>query len=212
MQVENVEGGRELLCINTDKVYDWVINETTFDLTLDDVDLPVVNGVQLNCDQIDSVSCEVEPTGFEVIDRTDRPFVIDGSQLTLQQVVIQKSFNVTVNVTTTDGTVVEAGTFPFTRCEQVILCAPEGTTVTVDFTDVDCFVCMFNCDDATPGATMDLGITVRICQSIQSTFPVTIEVFADFCEPRENISPIASCPEPVRPPQCPVLFPDTSND
>lgn len=208
MQAENQVGGRELICINTSKVYDWVMNEATFDLTLDDVNLPA----PLDCDDIDSVSCEVEPTGATVLERTDRPFVIDGSQITLQQVVIQKTFNVTVFVTTTAGAEVEVGTFPFTRCEQVILCAPEGTDIDVDHTEVDCFVCMLNCDDSTPGATIDLGITVRLCQSIQSTFPVTIEVFADFCEPRENISPIASCPEPVRPPQCPVLFPNSSND
>src|SRR5690625_325581 len=130
MQARNIEGGNELLCINTSKVYDWVISETTFDLTLDDVDLRLVGGVQLDCDDIDSVSCEVDPTGFDVLDRTDRTFVIDGAQIVLQQVVIQKTFDVTVFVTTTTGTVVEVGTFPFTRSEQVVLCAPEGTAVT----------------------------------------------------------------------------------
>ena len=203
MQAANIEVANELLCINTNKVYDWVINEATFDLNLTDVDLPELDGVQLECDDVESVSCEVEPTEYEVLNRTDRPFVIDGAQIILQQVVIQKTFDVTIFATTTTGTVVEIGTYPFTRSEQVVLCAPEGTTVTVDYSEVDCFVSMFNCVDT----TADLGITVRLCQSIQATFPVTIEVMADFCEPREDISPVVSCPEPIRPPQCPVLFP-----
>ncbi|MFA9556942.1 hypothetical protein ACERII_06550 [Evansella sp. AB-rgal1] len=208
MQADKLKGGQELLCINTTKVYDWIINEAEFDITLDDVDLPN----DLDCDDIDSVTCEVEPTDYTVLSREDRPFVIDGTQVTLQQVLIQKSFDVTV-IVTTNGQEVEAGTFPFSRCEKVILCAPEGTDITIDYTDVDCFVCVFNCDDATPGASLDLGITVRLCQSIQSTFPVTVELFADFCEPRESIQPIVSgCPEPIRPPQCPVLFPTNSNE
>ena len=27
------------------------------------------------------------------------------------------------------------------RCEQVTLCAPEGTNVEITYTDLDCFVC-----------------------------------------------------------------------
>ncbi|MFC0561973.1 hypothetical protein [Halalkalibacter alkalisediminis] len=212
MQAKNLKGGQELLCINTEKVYDWIINEATFDLTLDDVDLPVVNGVQLLCDDIDSVTCEVEPGDSEILNRVDREFVINGTQITLQTVTIQKTFEVTVFVVTTTGQTVEAGTFPFTRCEQVVLCAPEGTTVTVDYTDVDCFVCLFNCEDVTPGAVMELGITVRLCQSIQSTFPVTLELVADFCQPRDILDFIPVCPTPAMPPQCPVLFPNNSDD
>jgi hypothetical protein len=213
MQAKDLKGGQELLCINTEKVYDWIINEATFDLTLDDVDLPVVNGVQLLCDDIETVTCEVEPGDVEILNREDREFIIDGTRITLQLVTLQKSFEVTIFVTTTTGQTVEAGTFPFTRCEQVVLCAPEGTAVNVDFTDVDCFVCVFNCEDVTPAAgTLDLGITVRLCQSIQSTFPVTLELVADFCQPRDILPFAPVCPTPTIPPQCPVLFPTTGDE
>jgi hypothetical protein len=211
MQAKNLKGGQELLCINTEKVFDWIINETSFDLNLDDVDLPTVNGVQLDCDDVETVTCEVEPTGFEILNREDRTFIIEGTQVTLQLVTIQKNFDVTIFVITTTGQTVEAGTFPFTRCEQVVLCAPEDTTVTVDFTDVDCFVCVFNCEDVTPGATLELGITVRLCQSIQSTFPVTLELVADFCQPRDILPFTPVCPTPTIPQQCPVLFPNNGD-
>jgi hypothetical protein len=212
MQAKNLKGGQELLCINTEKVYDWVINEASFDLTLDDVELPFVNGTQLTCDDIDSVTCEVETNESEILNREDRPFIIDGTQITLQLVTIQKNFEVTIFVNTTTGATVEAGTFPFTRCEQVVLCAPEGTDVEVTFTDVDCFVCVFNCDDVTPGVGIDLGITVRLCQSIQSVFPVTLELVADFCQPRDILPFTPVCPTPTIPPQCPVLFPTTGDE
>ena len=70
MQASNFSGGQELLCINTEKVYDWVLNEANFDLSLTDLDLPVnpVTGDQLECDDIDlsSVSCTVAPAETEV--------------------------------------------------------------------------------------------------------------------------------------------------
>jgi len=50
-----------------------------------------------------------------------------------------------------------------------------------------------------------LTITVSVCQSIQSTFPVTVEFLATFCEPRAEL-PFA-CPGVVRPAQCPAVFP-----
>lgn len=213
MQANQVNGDGELLCINTEKVYDWILNEATFDLTIDDIELPIVNGTQLTCDDIDTVTCEVETNATEVLNREDRPYVIDGTPITLQLVTIQKNFDVTIIINTTAGQTVEAGTFPFTRCEQVVLCAPDNTSVNVTYTDVDCFVCVFNCDDVTPGVgTLDVGVTVRLCQSIQSTFPVTLEIFADFCEPREVLPIVSGCPAPTMPPQCPVLFPNNNGD
>jgi hypothetical protein len=220
MQTKNLKGGQELLCINTEKVYDWIINEATFDLTLDDLDLPEVNGEQLTCDDIENVTCEVEPGEAVILSREDQDFIIDGTQITLQVVTIQKSFEVTIFVTTTTGQTVAVGTFPFTRREQVVLCAPEGTLVTVNYTDVDCFVFQFNCagteDEEDEETTIDVGVTVRLCQSIQSTFPVTLELVADFCQPRDLVSlpsPFApECPVPTIPQQCPVLFPNNGDE
>ncbi|SER76261.1 hypothetical protein SAMN04487944_109164 [Gracilibacillus ureilyticus] len=218
-QSHYVPGGQELLCIQTDKVYDWIINEASFDLNVTGLDLPInpVTGVQLECADIvpESATCIVEPDEvlpIEVTDRRDQFFQIDDQEATLQLITIRKNFQVTLFVDlipTLGGTTIEVGTVPFTRCEQIILCAPEGTDIVVNHTDLSCFVCNVACD---PGTTTEVDeinatVTVRLCQSIQSTYPVTIEVVAEFCEPREAIFPLHTCPQPVIPPQCPVIFP-----
>ena len=100
-------------------------------------------------------------------------------------------------------------TIPFSRCEQVTLCAPEGTDVEVTYTDLDCFVCTTGDTRCRTDGTIefsDLTISVATCQSIQSTFPVTVEFLADFCEPREELS--TACPAPIARQQCSVVFPD----
>jgi hypothetical protein len=223
MQAKNLTGGQELLCINTEKVYDWILNEANFDLALNNLDLPLnpVTGAQLECADIDldTVSCAVEPAEVDpivVTGREDQVFVVDGAEVTLQIVNIRKNFDVTIFVNlipALGGARVEVGTVPFTRCEQVILCAPTGTDIDVTYTDLDCFVCTASCD---PGTTteideLDVTVTVRLCQSIKSTYPVTLELVAEFCQPRD-ILPFPPCPAPTIPTQCPVVFPTTGNN
>ncbi|MCT2536300.1 hypothetical protein NC661_13315 [Aquibacillus koreensis] len=222
MQLGNLNGGQELLCINTEKVYDWILNEANFDLSLSDLDLPLnpITGDQLECDDIDinSVSCTVSPAEVDpivIVDRVDQQFVVDGAEVTLQLVNIRKNFEVTVFVDLIPelgGATVEVGTADFTRCEQAILCAPEGTDINVTFTDLDCFVCTATCDAGTTTDVdeIDVTVSVRLCQSIQSTYDVTLEITADFCQPRD-ILPIPPCPTPTIPPQCPIVFPNNEN-
>ncbi|CAH0319979.1 hypothetical protein P4646_02045 [Peribacillus simplex] len=204
MQAKSLSGGQELLCINTTKVYDWIVNEATFDVSM------CVDLEDTDCDEVETVTCEVEPLKSVVLNRQDREFIIDGEPITLQLVTIQKTFEVTVFVTKTNGATCQVDSQTFTRCEQVILCAPDGTKVKVDFTDVDCFVCVLECK-RNPGGplTLELGVTVRLCQSIQVTFPVTLEIVAEFCQPRDILPFNPACPTPAIPLQCPVLFPTT---
>lgn len=221
MKANNLTGGQELLCINTEKVYDWILNEASFDLSLADLELPVnpATGLPLECGDIDidSVTCAVTPSAVDpivVLDRIDQEFVIDGAIVTLQLVNIRKNFEVTIYVNliaALGGATVEVGTAAFTRCEQVILCAPEGTDIDVSYTDLDCFVCTATCDTTTTATpdVLDVTVSVRLCQSIQSTFDVTLEIVADFCTPRD-ILPIPPCPAPINPPQCPVVFPSNN--
>lgn len=213
MQPKKLTGGQELLCINTLKVYDWILNEASFNVSEEDIDLPT----DVTCSILADVTCEVRPADeeedgvppFVVLGRETRTFIINGEEVELQLVNIRKNFVVDLFAVTTTGlTVPFADTLgPFSRCEQVILCAPEGTTVDVAITEADCFVCNFICDETTDPDTIDVDITVRLCQSIQSTFPVTLEIEAEFCEPR-GLLPFPPCPTPVRPNQCPVLFPN----
>ncbi|MBZ5751985.1 hypothetical protein [Metabacillus rhizolycopersici] len=209
MQAKSLTGGQELLCINTTKVYDWILNEATFDLTFVGEALPIIGEDPLTCEEITGpVTCEVTAgPAVAVGPREDRVFVIDGTEVTLQLVTIRKNFTVTFFFPTATGT--EEASFDFSRCEQVFLCAPTGTDILVSYTDLDCFICTFDCDLLSD--TFDAQVTVRLCQSIQSTFPVTLEIVADFCQPRD-ILPTPACPSPVMPPQCPVLFPDNGDD
>ncbi|MET3683734.1 hypothetical protein ABID56_001843 [Alkalibacillus flavidus] len=219
MQAENLTGGQELLCINTEKVYDWILNEANFDLNLSDLDLPLnpMTGEQLECDDVDldNVTCTVAPAEVDpivVLDRVDQEFVVDGAEVTLQLVNIRKNFDVFIFVDLVPGlggATVEVGSAEFTRCEQVILCAPTGTDIDVTYTDLDCFVCSATCDTGTTTEVdeLDVTVSVRLCQSIQSTFDVTLEIVADFCQPRD-ILPFPPCPSPTIPPQCPVVFPN----
>jgi hypothetical protein len=208
MQAESLTGGQELLCINTTKVFDWILNEVTFDLTFVNEELPEMDEEQLTCDEITgTVTCEVTPGPVDVISREDKEFVIDGKEVILQLVTIRKNFTITFFFPTATGT--EEASFDFSRCEQVVLCAPEGTDIEVTVTDVDCFICSFECEDEDDD--FDAQVTVRLCQSIQSTFPVTLEIKADFCQPRD-ILPTPACPKPTMPPQCPTIFPGNGDD
>ncbi|MGP4041668.1 hypothetical protein ACTWP4_17440 [Gracilibacillus sp. D59] len=111
--------------------------EATFDLNLPDLELPInpVTEEQIECDDIDldTVTYDVapaEPDPIVVLDREDQVFMVDEEEVTLQIVYIRKNLEVTVFVNLVPelgGNQVEVGTAVFTRCAQVILCAPEGT-------------------------------------------------------------------------------------
>ncbi|MFC5590290.1 hypothetical protein ACFPRA_15400 [Sporosarcina soli] len=226
MKEKNTEG-QELLCINTEKVYDWITKETTFNLNITDLDLPInpISGMPLECSDIDidTVTCAISPTTgldlspppIEVLDRVDKNFVIDGKLVTLQLVTIRKNFEVSIFVDLVPdlgGATIEVDSVEFTRIEQVILCAPMGTDVKVSYTDLDCFVIAATCNPTTTATAdeLNVSVSVRLCQSIQSTFDVTLEVCADFCRPRDGLL-FPPCPAPTIPPQCPIIFPNNDN-
>ena len=223
MQFKSLKGGQELICINVDKVYDWIVKEKSFDISLAGAVITftptgsVPDGAIVGA----TVTCEVNPNPtlpIEILARDDRPFIIDGTPVTLQQLNIRKNFVITFVVTLADGTVLTSATpveggvnsvLLISRCEHVTLCAPEGTDVEITYTDLDCFVCTTGtltgiaADDTITFSA--LTISVVTCQSIQSTFPITVEFIAEFCEPRDDLP--TECPAPIRPLQCPVVFP-----
>ncbi|MGO4886874.1 hypothetical protein ACJ2A9_03870 [Anaerobacillus sp. MEB173] len=208
MQAKNLQGSQEILCISTDKVYDWIVNEATFDIVEDDID---VAGLGLTADNIANVTCEVVGVEIEEVEgaRVNRDVTINGTVITLQEVTLEKTIEFTVTVTLLDGTTITlpvppAAPFAVTRFERVLLCAPEGTTIEGTATDVDCFVTAFDFDAV--GDLLDVDLSVRICQDIRVIFPVVIEVEAEFCQPRDILPTV--CPPVTRPPQCPELFPD----
>ncbi|KYG91977.1 MULTISPECIES: hypothetical protein [Metasolibacillus] len=214
MQEINQSQVRELICINVDKVYDWIVKELTFELTPQGaVAFPTLPaGVDLTHA---SIQCRVvpDPTNPVVIlSRENRQFTLSGRSVKLQQLTVQKNFIVTIVVKTANNMMYESESFNISRCEQITLCAPKGTDVKVTYTDLDCFVCSTGAitpefpTGGTPTITFtNLSVTVTVCQSIQSTFPVTVEFLAEYCEPRADF-PI-SCSPAARPQKCGNVFP-----
>lgn len=209
MQEHMPSQAQELICINVDKVYDWIVKEMSFDISpTGPITFP---GVTATTDLTGAiVTCRVIPAATNpivILNRENRQFSIDGSTVCLQHLNIQKNFVLTIVVTLPTGAVFTSADIPVSRCEQVTLCAPKGTDVEILYTDLDCFVCTTGTLTAAAGAITfsALTITVAVCQSIQSTFPVTVEFLATFCEPRADLP--FSCPTAVRPQQCPVIFP-----
>lgn len=209
MQEHMPSQAQELICINVDKVYDWIVKEMSFDIS--PTGAIIFPGVTAATDLTGAiVTCRVIPAATNpivILNRENRQFSIDGSTVCLQHLNIQKNFILTIIVTLPNGTMFTSAEIPVSRCEQVTLCAPKGTDVEILYTDLDCFVCTTGTLTAAAGAITfsALTITVAVCQSIQSTFPVTVEFLATFCEPRADLP--FTCPTAVRPQQCPVIFP-----
>ncbi|MEY9977727.1 hypothetical protein [Lysinibacillus sp. RC79] len=200
---------QEQICINVDKVFDWIVKEMSFDFSpTGPITFPGVTPTTNLTGAV--VTCKVVPATTNpivILNRENRQFSINGETVCLQNLTIQKNFILTIVVCLPNGTMFTSNTIPLSRCEQVTLCAPKGTDVEILFTDLDCFVCTTGTLTAGTGTITfsALTITVSVCQSIQSTFPVTVEFLATFCEPRAEL-PFA-CPGVVRPAQCPAVFP-----
>lgn len=201
---------QELICINVEKVYDWVMKDMSFEFSptspITFSGLPVdanFAGAQVTCQVVPSVSNPVV-----IMNRENRTFTIDGTSVRLQQLTIQKNFTVTICITLANGTTYTSAGFEISRCEHVIMCAPKGTNVDVTYTELNCFVCstgpFTNNGDGTV-TFENLTLSISVCQSIQSTFPVTVEFLAEYCEPRADL-PLACSPS-SRPNNCAVVFP-----
>lgn len=209
MQEENFQH-EDLICVKVDKVYDWIMKENTFDISpTGEITFPGVTDMTDLTNAM--VECEVTPATtnpVEILNREDRQLCVDGMDLCLQQLTLRKNFIATLIVTLPTGEVYRSSAIPTSRNEMATLCAPEGTDVEITFTELNCFVMSTGTLIAGIGTITfsDLTISVTTCQSIQSTYPVTVEIVADFCEPREDF--VTGCVAPVHPPQCPYLFPD----
>lgn len=207
----------ELLCVNTDKVYDWVISQTNINPTFTAAEigaLPVdpcdaaVSNLTTECFITDAAGVPLTLNSIipitETADREDRNFVIDGTEVVLQNVSLQKTLYLVIEFSGLNGTtpfIERSMPIPIEIPESIFLCAPEGTDLVVRLSSVECGVAI-NC---TGTALTSVDVSLNLCQSIQSIANVTVELAADFCVPRDILT--EQCPAPIIPPQCPVLFP-----
>ena len=209
MQENTSPEAKELICINVEKVYDWVVKDMSFEYTPTS---PITfQGLESGTSLTGAnVTCQVAPSTTNpvvVLSRENRNLTIDGTSVCLQQLSLQKNFDVVIYITLPNGATYTSDSFNISRCEHVVMNAPKGTNIDVTYTNLDCFVCSTgNFTNYDGSVTFDnLVISITVCQSIQSTFPVIVEFLAEYCEPRADL-PFA-CPPPSRPQNGSFIFP-----
>ena len=208
--------GRNTLCVNVDKVYDWVIEESTgatsipignFPITIPATATNIQVRVILTDESGEPVPLNIPLEVTEPSPREDHQFTIDGNLVTLQRVSFTKTLFAVLEVGGVDpdtGTqfLIASNPVEFTFFESVFLCAPAGTTLVVKISNFDYLT--FVRRDAEDAITA-FGLNIFICQSIQTIAPVTAELRANYCEPREQLS--EQCGAPITPPDCSSVFP-----
>lgn len=130
----------------------------------------------------------------------------NGKVITLQEVSVMKCGFITVQLfDKSDGKLCKCCTFPFSEVETFYLCAPPGTHLECDITDVECkvFAQRVSCE------CVKVFITINICQDIQIVGDVKLEVRGKICEPRDESQETVGCPHVEYPDSCPV-YPDES--
>ncbi|PLR80737.1 hypothetical protein CVD25_08440 [Bacillus canaveralius] len=207
----------ELLCINTVKVYDWVILQSAISKCVPadalhlDTDVCKARNLKTRCILVDpktgyplayNSEIKIEETGK----RDDRPFIIDKDLVELQRVTFTKKLCLVIEFSGIIDKVpfVEVSK-PITieMSESLFLCAPCGTRLVVKLADSDCTV-RLNSDDE-KDELLSVDLTLNVCQSIQSVTDVTLELYAAFCLPRDILT--EQCPAPKIPKQCNSVFP-----
>ncbi|MFZ0476349.1 MAG: S-Ena type endospore appendage [Halobacillus sp.] len=119
----------------------------------------------------------------EIGDRKDTEIILpNGKRTVLQKIHLCKQG--CIGLTYDKGR--QCCVFPFYKVEQLLLCAPEGTTLQCEVTDFSCRISSItNLDNC-----WRLEISIEICQSIQVTANTTLEIKGINCSPRPVISDI----------------------
>ncbi len=204
------------LCINTDRVYDWVIEEAESSTTIPAIGMPLTipleaTNVKATCILTDAagvplpINTELNVT--ETAPRENHQFTVDNTVVTLQRVIFTKVIYVVLEVTGVDSTtgtqfLIQSNPIQLNFMETIFLCAPPGTTLLVRVSNFSCLT-VINRDGT--GAIIDFQLNINICQSIQMVAPVTVEVRADMCSPRKILT--EHCGNVSIPPRCPSVFP-----
>ncbi len=216
MKGKGIEQIQETLCINIEKVYDWVIEESSGSTSIPVGSLPIalpagITNVETTCILTDAsgapipINSKVDVT--ESAPRQNQQFEVGDTTVTLQRVTFTKTLYVVLEVSGIDPSngmqvTVKSDPVPFTFIEIAYLCAPPGTSLVVRISDFTCLtIIRRDTEDEITAFVLD----ITACQSIQAVAPVTIELGAKFCTPRDTLT--EKCVGPMIPPQCPVVFP-----
>ncbi|RDI45779.1 hypothetical protein [Falsibacillus pallidus] len=208
----------ESMCINAKKIYDWVVLQKSFASTINAADLgnlaidpcgTAISKMAARCLLVDPDTGEPLSPGsviktFEISDRQSTSLVMDGALITLQKISFVKMLGLIIEFKGINGStpfIEQSSLVVIEVPETVLLCAPNDTALTAYLSSVQCKL-KVNC---TGDILTSVNVSLDLCQSIQSSQEVTVEVGrAAFCQPREILK--LECSAPSYPPQCPILF------
>ena len=105
----------------------------------------------------------------------------------LQRVDLLKQGFVCVQFVNHKGEICLKCIFPFSEVETVVLCAPHGTEINCEITDVDCRAHVIPSFHNNTHC-IEIVIILSICQSIKSVEEVIIELKGTICNPREDLN------------------------
>ncbi len=232
LQQRALKGSQHTLCIKVPKVYDWVTRQVDVPVQsfigvngLVTLDFEGPTGIIVDpCAELDedgplTIECIITdekgnpvnplaPSAIlctEIPQRGGRQNIIflmpNGEKITLQKVKILKKGYFVVRVSNARGKYLTSVAQPFAVTEKFFLCAPEGTFLQCEITDFDCDATII-CSDT---EFIQLDVSINLCQNVQMEAIVKLQVAADFCQPRREIT--FNCPPLYVPPQCPDIFP-----
>lgn len=159
------------------------------------------NGNPLDPYDSESIKCEEQTEDYP---REDVKITLrNGKKVTLQKITVLKSGFITVKFLNSINKVCMVCTFPFMEYETFHLCAPEGTELNCEITDFECKVKIL--PQLKDSNCVKIQIFIQICQSIQVIGNVKVEIMGIFCNPREEIEDITTCPPPEIPEDCPMV-------
>ncbi|MBM7096055.1 hypothetical protein JSY36_09835 [Bacillus sp. H-16] len=214
----------ERLCIEVDKLYDWVTRSTTKSLTFSGE--AGLADLDFDCDGEEGADpCEFLPEDGDylvtVVENDDLSCAQVGPRrdvffpelgIELQEVKIRKqgSFFVELRLEEDGPVICTSGDIEFCLFETFYLCAPEETDVVCEVYDFfgDGVICCTN------GQFSSLELSLLICQQVKVVGSVIIEIEGRPCRPRRHIMPQPvdiECPAIVFPRQCPEVFPGPHN-
>jgi len=180
----------EIVCIKTNKVFDFVFQQESRDECFD-VPTACPNPVSVNC-RIDTTRTTCQEVGTRV------PVPNSGGLFTVTLLI--RVF-ATINVVDRSGTVCPIDVvLPIVKA--VNLCAPSGTSVECDVTAI------CTCALTTVGTASRVCCAFQLCLVISAIAMVHLLVPSfGFCVPASALSPervAPQCPPPL-PPQCPFF-------
>ncbi|MGE7945976.1 DUF3992 domain-containing protein [Lysinibacillus sp. NPDC093688] len=135
------------------------------------------NGYLITCKEL---TCSKNRVNVRIINELGETNLIQRVDLLIQGFVcIQFKNHI--------GEICYKSIFPFSEVETVAICAPNGTQIKYEITDIDCRAHVIPSSPNNSNC-IEVVIILSICQSIKSVEKVIIELEGTICNPREELN------------------------